>query len=129
MLALLAALGVTVLVLAVTVVTGLKAIRRVHLTFVALSLVSLGVSVYFAERLGRHYDLESAGLVTTIHLTLARVTTAGFLLPLVTGFLTLKNPLRRRLHGRVVFLILALVVVTLVFGVWMIVAAEPLQGS
>lgn len=117
---------VTVAVLAVVVVTGLRARRRVHLCAVVCLVASLGTAIFFAERLGEHYDLESAGVITPVHLTLAKITTLGYLLPIATGLRTLRKPATRKLHGRVAFTIVALTLVTTVTGVAMIALAEPL---
>ena len=55
-------LGITLILLGCTVVTGLRAKRKPHLVFVVLSVASLGVTIYYAEKLGELYDLDSAGL-------------------------------------------------------------------
>lgn len=119
-------LVVTVLLLAGVTATGLLARRRAHLTLVACAVTSLGVTIYFAERLGTLYDLEAAGWITPFHLTLAKVTTVAYLLPIVTGLRLLKDPTRRPLHRRVAFLVLGLTLLTAGTGTWMILAAEPL---
>jgi len=119
-------LFLTVGLLAGAVMTGLQARRRVHIPVVVVAVVSLGVTIFFAERLGRLYDLEAAGWVTPVHLTLAKITTAAFLLPIATGVRTLKHPGTRSLHRKLVFAVLALVAITSAFGTWMILAAERL---
>ena len=74
----------------------------------ALALVSLGVTIVFAKRLGELYDLESAGWITPVHLTLAKLTTAAYLLPITTGILTLRNRRHKRLHFRCAMAVLAM---------------------
>ena len=122
-------LVVTVLLLACVVITGVKARLRPHLVLVALAMASLGTTIWFAEQLGRYYDLEAAGPITPIHLTLAKITTFGYLLPLCTGALTLRNRRWRRLHLACALLILVLTAMTAVTGAWMLLAAEPLPIS
>lgn len=119
-------LVVTVLLLGGVVITGKQALLRRHLTLVALALASLGVTIWFAEQLGEFYDLEAAGAITPLHLTLAKITTFGYLLPLITGVMTWRNRRWRGLHARVAILILVLTVLTTVTGAWMLWAAEPL---
>ena len=116
----------TVGLLAAAVVTGLRARRRLHVTSVVLALVSLGITIFWAEKLGELYDLDQAGWVTPVHLAFAKVTTVAFLLPVVTGLRTLRHPATRTLHRRVVVLVLTLVAITSVLGTWMVLASEPL---
>lgn len=119
-------LALTLALLGVVVVTGLKARRRVHLPAVALAVASLGVTIYYAERLGDGYDLEAAGWIYPVHLTIAKITTAAYLLPVITGIGTLRRPTRRPLHRKVAFLVLGLTVLTAVTGTAMVYLAEPL---
>jgi len=56
------------------------------------------------------------------------VTTVAYLLPIVTGALTLRRPARIVWHRRAAYLVLALTVVTAVTGTWMLVAAPKLAG-
>ena len=121
-------LGLTVLLLGVVLFSGLKGRLRLHLPAVALAMVSLGLTVYFAEKLGERYDLKAAGVITPIHLTLAKVTTVAYLLPVVTGILTLRNRSYKRLHFRVAVGVLALTVPTLVTGCVMVYLA-PLVAA
>ena len=67
-------LAVTLALLGGVVVTGLQARRATHVKFVIAAVASLGVTIYFAERLGELYDLASAGRITPIHLFLAKTT-------------------------------------------------------
>lgn len=121
-------LVLTVVLLALVVVSGLKAKRRRHLTLVFFTVVSLAVTIYWAEQLGEEYDLESAGLITPVHLWMAKLTVAAYLLPVVTGLATLRDQRRRKLHGKVAFAVLALTLATFVTGLWMILASQPLAG-
>ncbi|HEX6884015.1 MAG TPA: hypothetical protein VF530_11590 [Planctomycetota bacterium] len=121
-------LALTVTLLGVVVWTGLGARRRVHLTCVALTVAALGTTIYFAEKMGRHYDLEAAGAITPVHLALAKLTTLLYLAPLVTGVLTLRDPRWRPRHRVAAFVVLALTVATAVTGTWMILAAERLPA-
>jgi len=115
---------VTLALLGLVVATGLAARRRIHLTCVALAVASLGTTIYFAERMGHHYDLAAAGAITPIHLFLAKATTLAYLLPLTTGVLTIRNATWRPWHRRAAFLVLGATVATAVTGTWMLLASE-----
>ena len=91
-----------------------------------ITVISLGITIYFAERLGELYDLESAGRITPIHLMLAKITVGAYLLPVVTGLWTIKDARRRKLHGKIAYLVLALTVATAVTGVMMISSSTPI---
>jgi len=117
-------LFVTLCFLGSVVVTGLKARRKVHLRLVVCALVSLAIAIYYAERLGESYDVKSAGVITPIHLTLAKVTVVAYLLPVITGWRTIKNAAGRPLHGKVAYSVLALTVLTAATGVLMILLAD-----
>lgn len=119
----------TVLLLGAVLWTGFRAQRKQHIPLVVLTLVSLGTAIYFAEQLGREYDLESAGVIKPVHLALAKIATASYLLPLVTGIRTIFVPKTRRVHRNVAFLVLALTVAALVTGTMMVMAATPLDAA
>jgi hypothetical protein len=121
-----AALFVTLGFLGAAVATGLRAKRRWHLASVGGAVASLGVTIVFALEVGELYDLESAGLITPIHLTLARVTTVCYLLPAASGAWTIRDPRRRSLHRRLAYFVLAMTVVTAITGTWMLLAATPI---
>lgn len=121
--------ALTLVLLIAVVATGLLAQRRRHLPLVALSALSLGVTIYFAERLGELYDLEVAGVITPIHLFLAKVATASYLLPIVTGALTLRQPQRRPLHRIAAVLVVVLTVLAAATGLTMVLLAEPLAPT
>lgn len=118
-------LGTLVLV-AAALVTGKRGQRRAHVKVVALVFVSLFVTILLAERLGRSYDLQAAGAITPVHLTLAKITTLAFLGPVLTGYRTWRDPAWRVWHRRAVLVALSLTALALVTGTWMIVAA-PLR--
>ena len=119
----------TILILGGVVATGYTARRRTHLTLVGTALASLGATIFFAEKLGQLYDLEVAGLITPVHLFVAKLTVAAYLLPIATGIWTLRDPRKRTLHRRAAFLVLGLTLVTAVTGTWMLLASEPLETS
>jgi len=122
----LASLGLTLVFLGCAVVTGYKAKRKWHLSSVASAVLMLVATIYYALELGELYDLESAGVITPIHLNMAKVNTAAYLLPVVTGLRTLKNPKGRKLHGRVAWAVLILTVFTAATGGLMLLWATPL---
>ncbi len=121
-------LFVTLALLGGVVSTGLAAKRRMHIPLVVCAVASLGVTIYFAEKLGEVYDLESAGWITPVHLTIAKITTLAYLLPIATGIATLRRPGARPLHRRVAFLVLGLTVLAAVTGTWMLLASDRLSG-
>ena len=106
----------------IAVATGLLTL----VILVALAVASLGTTIYFAEQLGRLYDLDAAGWITPVHLTLAKVTTFAYVAPIFTGFRLLKDPTWRPRHKRMAFLVLGLTLLTAATGTWMILASEPL---
>jgi hypothetical protein len=119
-----ACLALTLVLLAAVVATGLRAQRRLHLSFVASTLVALGATIYFAVKMGEHYDLGAAGLITPVHLWLAKLTTLAYLAPLATGALTIRDAAWRPRHRRCAFVVLGMTVATAVTGTWMLLAAE-----
>lgn len=122
-------LVLTLALLGLVVWSGHRARRRVHLPCVAATLVALGATIWFAETMGEHYDLASAGLITPVHLGLAKLTTLFYLGPLVTGLLTLRDPAWRPRHRVLAFVTLALTVATAVTGTWMLLASERLPSA
>lgn len=120
------ALGITLVLLAAVVFTGRRAQRRRHLPLVLLTLIALATTIYFAERLGEHYDFSSGQKIHDVHIFLAQTTVVAYLLPLATGLWTIRNAKRRTLHGRVALVVLALTVLTAVTGVAMLLSAERL---
>ena len=119
-------LCVTLAGLAGAVVTGRAARRKAHFCCVTTAIVSLGVAIYYAEQLGKLYDLEAAGWIYPFHLLLAKVTTASYLVVIVSGLATLRSSSRRKTHGRITYSVLVLTVMTAITGIWMILAASPL---
>jgi hypothetical protein len=118
--------GLTLVLLGCVVATGKRRIIKRHIAFVLLTLGSLAWTIHEALELGHVYDLKSAGIITPIHLTLAKVTTAAFLTPLLTGLRTLFVPKTRALHKKLAYTVLALTVVCAVTGVMMIAMSKPL---
>src|SRR5690606_12029538 len=93
---------------------------------VAFAVLLLAGAIWSALELGELYDLGSAGIVTPIHLNVAKVTTAAYLLPVVTGVLAWRNERWRGVHGKLAFLVLVLTVFTTVTGALMLLWAEPI---
>lgn len=117
--------SVTLVLLVLVVVTGRLARRKQHIACVVLTLGALGVTIYYAMQVGKIYDLKTAGIITPIHLTLAKITTAAYLVPIVTGLRTLFVPSTRRLHAQIAYTVLALTVVCAVTGTIMILRSTP----
>jgi hypothetical protein len=122
-------LAATLFFLGCAVATGLKAKRKRHLASVACAVAMLGASIYSALKLGREYDIRAAGMITPIHLTLARVTTACYLLPVATGIRTIFVPSTRKLHRRMAFLVLSMTVLTAITGTIMLLNSPPIVGG
>jgi hypothetical protein len=118
----------TIAFLGFVVVTGRRAQRRAHLTFVALALLALGVTIWCAVELGDHFDLDSAGFVTPMHLGLAKFTTLAYVAPLVLGFLTTRDRKWFSWHRRAAYAVLLLTLLTTITGTWMLLAAERLPA-
>ncbi len=119
---------VTVALLGATVATGLKAKLRAHLTLVVFTVASLGLAIYYAEQLGKLYNLDAAGAIKPVHLALAKIATLSYLAPLASGVATLRNRAHRKLHLKFAIATVVLTVLAAVTGAWMILAAEPLAG-
>ncbi len=119
-------LVLTLVCLGAAVVTGYKAKRKVHLTSVAGAVAMLVATIYYAIELGKLYDLHQDSMITRVHLSVAKVNTAAYLLPAVTGLRTLKNPAGRKLHGKVAWAVLLLTVFTAVTGCIMLLQADLL---
>jgi len=109
----------------VTVVTGRAARRKIHLRFVALTVICLSLTIYYAKQLGQLYHLERLGWIHDFHLLISRVTSASYLVVIGSGLATLKRASRRKTHSRIAYSVLTLTVVTAVTGVWMIFSATP----
>lgn len=119
-------LGITLALLGAVVVTGKRAQRRRHLPLVFATLIVLGLTIYYAEKLGGFYDFSGAQGIHDFHVFVAKTTVAAYLLPLATGAWTIRNARRRKLHGRVAFAVLGLTVLTAVTGVIMLMLAARL---
>lgn len=121
-------LVITLSLLGLTVWTGRRARRKPHLCFVACSVSALAVTIYYAEALGETLDLKAAGRIYPVHLFIAKSAVLAYLLPVVSGIRTLRNPQGRKLHGRIAFFVLGLTALTAVTGIWMVLASEPLPS-
>lgn len=117
--------ALTLALLLATVATGLRAKRRAHLVLVALTVGALGATIWQAYRLGTHYDLDSAGAITPVHMFLARAATFSFLPTALLGLVVLRKPALRRWHGRLAWTSVVLAVCAAVTGVCMLLAADP----
>lgn len=122
-----AAFLVTLALLAVVAWSGVRAKRRVHVPAVGLTVASLGVTIFYAYRLGQALDLKSAGVITPIHLTLARIATLAIVVTIGIGLRSLFAPKTLKLHKRAAWISLSLVVLAAVTGVVMVSLADPIQ--
>jgi hypothetical protein len=122
----LAGLAATVVVLGGVIVSGLRERRRVHIPLVIVFFATLGTTIWFAERMGRDLDLKAAGWITPVHLTLAKVTTLAYTLPMISGLLALSSERWKARHKRLAWLLIAMTVATVATGAWMALAAPRL---
>ena len=119
-------LVLTIATLVMVVITGLKARVPLHIALVVTALVFLGCAIYFAVQVGHSYDLKSAGVITPIHLTVAKIATAAYLLPLVSGLLTLRDRKHKPVHFKLAIVALILTALAAVTGSMMLSMARPL---
>ncbi len=124
-----ASLLLTLALLGLVVLTGLRARRRLHIPLVILALLALGGTVWCAERLGEHYDLESAGHIKDVHLLLAKVSVCAYLLPVASGLISLRRRGMVSWHGRLAFLALGLTVASAVTGTAMLLMSDPVAQA
>lgn len=122
----LAFLLITVFLLGAVLLTGFARRIPAHLTLVALALLSLGTAIFYAKQLGGLYDLQAAGPITPIHLFLAKLTTALYILPLLSGALTLRDRRHLPLHKNLAFLVVAMTLISTVTGALMLYWAVPI---
>jgi hypothetical protein len=118
--------ALTLALLLGAVAAGKRHRRRLHLTIVAGAVAALVATIAAAIELGRHYDLESAGVITPIHHIFARAATASFLLPMVSGVLLWRRPQARGWHRICAAIAFALTLLASITGIWMLVLARPL---
>ena len=123
-----ASLSLTLILLALVVVTGFAAKRVTHIALVVCTLGVLFATIVCAYALGKIYDIHQAGWITPFHLALARINTVAFLLPAVSGVRTIFRPQTRRVHRWLAFAVLGLTVLTAVTGSIML-ALSPLRSQ
>ncbi len=117
-------LVLTVALLGGVLVTGFRARRKLHIPLVVLYLASMGITIYFAERMGAGIDVYTAGKIAHVHLTIAKYTTFGYALPVLSGVVTCFRPGFLKVHRAIALLWVVLTVLALVTGIWMGLAAE-----
>ena len=116
----------TVLLLVLSLVTGFGRRRRAHLCIGPLTMVSLGVAIYFTEQLMRQYDFPDGEL--QFHLFFAK---AGGLLALpviVTGLWLWRSEAARLWHRGAVIVWLIAVLTATATGLWLFGLGTPKVG-
>ena len=98
------------------------------LAHVGVPRACLALTIHYALEVGKIFDLASAGWITPVHMWMARVATASYLLPVVSGLRTIQHPPTRKLHRKIAFLVLSLTVATAITGTWMLLASKRLPG-
>jgi len=125
----LVALALTVLLLVALVVTGHKGQRSAHYALVVLTLASLVWAVREAEVYGQGLVFEGAAeSVRTIHFVFVGCVLALLPVMVVTGvrLARVEDPARRRLHAKMAYAFLVMVLVTCTLGAAMTMMAEPI---
>lgn len=117
--------AVTLVLLGAVIATGKTRRIRPHIACVVATLGALAWTIHEAYGVGAVYDLASAGVITPIHLTLAKITTVAFLAPLVSGVSALLRPATRQVHAKIAWTVIALTIVCAVTGVVMMMLASP----
>jgi hypothetical protein len=115
----------TLVSLALAVAAARAHKRRVHVAFVGCALAALGLTIVYALEMGKVYDLSTAGIITPIHLTLAKITAGAYLLPIVYGWRTWRNAAMRPLHKKLAYVVLAMTVLCAITGTIMILRSQP----
>ena len=115
-----AAVGATVVFLVIVVVTGIRGKITVHIPCVVLTLISLTVAIVFALKLGKIYDLPKSGAIFPIHMAIAKLAAASYVLPIITGIRTLKARAHHRLHFWAAMLVLVLTAAASITGTLML---------
>lgn len=118
------AVGFTVAFLTAVVVTGLRGLITVHIPCVIATFVSLTLAIVYALKLGKVYDLESTGVIFGVHMAIAKVAAASYVLPVYTGIRTLFKSTHRRAHFWSAMLVLALTAAASITGTWMLLLAD-----
>lgn len=114
-------LGLTVLALGVALWLAHVHNARGHIAGIAAFLVCFLATLFFAESLGRSYTFDP--LSYWIHLPLAVTTTLFSVAPLYTGFRHWQGRGDLGRHRNLARVFLALVVLSLGTGVWMLASA------
>jgi hypothetical protein len=106
----------TVVLLVVSLVSGLARRRRVHLVTGPLTMVALAFAVHYTEQLVRAYTFPKGPM--GIHLTCA-ITAGALALPVIgSGLLLAVRPQRRRLHRYCVLAFVGMTLVATSTGIW-----------
>jgi hypothetical protein len=120
---LVAALAVTVALLAADAWTGKTHRRRLHVVCVLLTWPSLAVAIWLAERTGGYYHFPVLPL--RIHLTFAYSASVAALVASTSGVLHLYGRVRRALHARLAWAFLMLAVAASATGTWIFAVGVP----
>ncbi len=117
----LANLGLTVVLLVLSLVSGFRRARQAHYTFVLLTTIALVVAIVQAELFGRDYRFEALRL--QVHLGFAFAALAS--LPGVTwsGIGLARGTVRRAIHRRWVYAFVGLTVGSVLTAGWMFLTA------
>jgi hypothetical protein len=117
-------LGVTVALLAVTILAGKRARRRLHYAAAVLTLIALAAAIVQAELYGRDYDFPALRL--RVHLACAFASLACIPWVVVTGLRLRVRPHARPGHQRAVAAFVVLTAAAILTAVWMLLAATPI---
>lgn len=113
----------TLVALAISVVSGLRQVRRLHLAVAPISMVLLAVAIVFAERMAAVRSFPPDEMA--IHLWFAKSAAVLALGVVATGLFLWRNPKARRIHLVCVVLFLVAAVTASATGVWVFGLSTP----
>ena len=115
-------LAVTVVTLFTAIGLAVKHKTNAHIGTVWGFVALLGLTLYFAETLGTHYEFADPSF--TVHISIAIVTSVSLLVVLSSGFLHWREKVSLKTHKLLVGIWMGMVVSALGTGGWMLAAAE-----
>jgi glucan phosphoethanolaminetransferase (alkaline phosphatase superfamily) len=116
-------LAATLLLLVVSLWSGLRGRRRLHLVTGPLTMVALTAAVLFTEELVRRYRFAPADL--EFHLYFAKTAAGLAVAVVVTGIWLFRRPAARAWHRLAVFLFVVVAVTATGTGIWLFTRAQP----
>lgn len=116
-------LAATLVALAAALVLAHKHQPKGHIAAVAVFVLGLLATLFFAETLGARFDFPATS--RNVHLPLAFAATAALFAPMITGVLFYTGRLRRDVHVWAARVFLVLAVAAIGTGFWMLSGRTP----